>query len=348
MELVSTIRDVARLAQVSMATVSNAINDPDRVSPELRARVLKAVEALNYAPRAAARSLRKRSSGHLGLIVADITNPFFTELVQAIEGVASQRGYSVLLCNSNEDPNREERHLQVLRSQWIDGLILAMTGGASHGRARLLTQMSVPVVLADRALEGLGFDAVVLDNRLAAQQATEHLLQHGHRRIGLISGPAGVSTGAERLSGYRETLLANGVGFDAGMVREAGFREQQAYDATIDLLHLPNPPTALFAANNLMAIGMMRALSDRGLSCPEDISVISIDDFAWADVFRPRLTTVAQPVRAMGELAVRLLLDRIGGRSGSEGSVHVLKPHLVPRDSCAAPAPGSLAAALRS
>lgn len=333
----ATIRDVAKLAEVSVATVSNALNDPGRVSDELRGRVLKAVETLQYAPRAAARSLRKQSSGLIGLIVADITNPFFTELVQAIEVIASQRGYSVLLCNSNEDPAREEKHLQVLRSQWVDGIILATTGEASLSRAALLSQMRVPIVLVDRAFDGFGLDAVVLDNRLAAYQATEHLIRRGHRRIGLISGPASVTTGADRQRGYREALHASGLPFDATLVCEAGFRELQGHDATMTLMRLPQPPTALFAANNLMAMGMMRALSELGLRSPDDVSVICIDDFPWADVFRPRLTTVTQPVRRMGETAVGLLMDRIAGTRQGTGGLHVLESHLAVRESCAAP-----------
>ncbi|WP_341913798.1 LacI family DNA-binding transcriptional regulator [Ferrovibrio terrae] len=337
----ATIRDVARLAGVSVATVSNSVNDPGRVSEQLRARVLKAIESLNYAPRAAARSLRKQSSGLLGLIVADITNPFFTELVQAVEGIASQQGFSVLLCNSDEDPAREEKHLQVLRSQWVDGIILATTGDVSLSRSSLLSQIRVPVVLVDRAFDGLGLDAVVLDNRLAAHQATEHLIRRGHRRIGLLSGPTSVTTGADRLAGYREALLASQIRFDPGLVLEAGFREQQAYDATVALMRLPQPPTAVFAANNLMAIGMMRALSDLDLRCPDDVSVISIDDFAWANVFRPKLTTVAQPVREMGEMAVKLLTDRINGHRSGTGSTHMLESRLVIRESCAAPVQGT-------
>ena len=339
----ATIRDVARLAGVSVATVSNAVNEPERVSDELRNRVNKAIVALNYAPRAAARSLRKQSSGLIGLIVADITNPFFTELVRAVEVVASQRGYSVLLCNSDEDPGREARALDLLRSQWVDGIVLAATGTASADRAALLSQLRVPVVLVDRGLEGLGFDSVVLDNRLAALQATRHLIDQGHRRIGLISGPAGLSTGADRQAGYREGLLAAGLSPDPALIREAGFREDQGHQATLDLMRLPDPPTALFAANNLMAIGMMRALTALGLDCPGDVSVISIDDFPWADVFRPRLTTVSQPVRAMGELAMRLVTDRIGGGRGGPGETHVLTSHLEVRDSCAPPGPAPTA-----
>jgi len=334
---VTTIRDVARLAAVSVATVSNALNNPGRVSPELVARVGAAVEKLGYSPHAAARSLRKRASGLLGLIVADITNPFFTELFEATENAAAANGYSLLLCNSNERIEREEAHLRMLRSQRIDGLILAPTGAVSSHRAPLLGALDVPIVLVDRALEGLGYDTVVLDNRQAAIDAVGHLIAHGHRRIGMINGPEVLRTAVDRLQGYREALLGAGLSFDRALVRSAEFREREAHDAAIRLLRDENRPTAIFAANNLMTIGVMRALSELGLSCPGDVSVVGIDDFPWADAFTPRLTTIAQPVRDMGETTFNLLADRIGGSRQGEGTTIVMAPRLITRGSCAAP-----------
>jgi LacI family transcriptional regulator len=334
---VTTIRDVAKLAAVSVATVSNALNNPGRVSPELVARVGAAVEKLGYAPHAAARSLRKRASGLVGLIVADITNPFFTELFEAIENAAAAKGYSVLVCNSNERVEREEAHLRMLRTQRIDGLILAPTGAVSSHRARLLAALDVPVVLVDRALDGLGYDAVVLDNRQAALDAVAHVIARGHRRIGMINGPEMLRTAADRLQGYREALLAAGLPFDPALVRNAEFREKEARDAAIQLLRTERPPTAIFAANNLMMIGAMRALSELGLACPDHVSVVGIDDFPWADAFAPRLTTIAQPVRDMGERTFGLLADRITGARQGEGATTIMAPRLIVRGSCAAP-----------
>jgi LacI family transcriptional regulator len=335
----ATIRDVARLANVSVATVSNALNSADRVSPELLARVRAAVEKLSYAPHAGARSMRKRSSGLLGLIVGDITNPFFSDLFEAVEDAAAARGYLVLLCNSSERSEREEAHLRMLRSQRIDGLILAPTGAASMNRASLLAQLEVPVVLVDRAMDGLGYDCVVLDNRRAAFEATSHLVARGHRRIGLVNGPAVMRTAADRLQGYREALLAAGIGFDPALIREAGFQEQPACEAARDLLAQPERPTALFATNNLMTIGCVRALADLGLSCPEDVSLVGIDDLPWADAVSPRLTAIVQPVRVMGETALTLLADRIAGTRLGPGATTVLAPRLAVRRSCGTPVP---------
>lgn len=334
-----TIRDVARLAGVSLATVSNVLNNSRSAAAETRERVLKAVEALGYAPHAAARSMRGQSSALIGLIVADITNSFFTSLVHAVERAAQARGYSVILCNSDEDLAREERHLLMLRTQRVDGIILAATGQRSSGRAAAIARLRAPTVLVDRGLDEFGLDAVVLDNRRAALEATRHILSFGHRRVAMIGGPVAISTGAERLSGYREALLEAGLAPDPALVHDAGFREDPAYDATCALLALPvgQRPTALFAANSLIAIGVMRAVADSGLRCPEDVSVVSIDDFAWANAFRPRLTTVAQPIDAMGETAVRLLMARLDGSAPAEPRTEVMAPFLVVRDSCAAP-----------
>jgi len=335
----ATIRDVARLANVSVTTVSNVLNTPEKVGPELLARVRAAVDKLGYAPHAAARSLRKRSSGLLGLIVADITNPFFSELFESIELAAAARGFSVILCNSNEATEREETHLRVLRSQRIDGLIVAPTGTASMNRAALLAALEIPVVLVDRAMEGLGYDAVVLNNHRAGCEATSHIVGCGHRRIALINGPATARTAADRLQGYRETLLAAGLAFDPDLVRDAGFREQSAYEAALDLLRAEHRPTAIFIANNLMTIGVLRAIAELGLTCPDDISIIGIDDLPWAEAVAPRLTMVAQPVRAMGETALNLLVERIAGTRLGPGATTVLEPRLMVRNSCAAPAP---------
>jgi LacI family transcriptional regulator len=333
----ATIRDVARLAGVSLATVSNVLNQTRPVAADTAARVMRAVEALRYAPHAAARSMRRRGSGLIGLILADITNPFFTALVHAVERTASAAGYAVLLCNSDEDLKREQQHLELLRMQRVDGIILAATGHPSRGRAAALGQLRVPVVLVDRAFNEFGLDAVMLDNRRAAIEATRHILSFGHRRVAMLSGPVAMSTGAERLQGYREALLEAGVVYDEALVRDAGFREERAYEAARELLSGPERPSAVFAANNLIAIGLMRAVADLQLQCPQDVSVVSIDDFAWANAFRPRLTTVAQPVADMGETAMRMLLARMRGDAPATPQLTVMAPTLMARDSCSAP-----------
>ncbi len=337
MPATATITDVARLAAVSTATVSNVLNGSRNVAAATRERVLKAIDVLGYSPHPAARYMRGRTSHLLGLIVADIMNPFFTELLHWVERAANANGYSVLLCNSDEDLLREQQHLQLLRSQRVDGILLAATGHSSKERAVALGRLRVPVVLVDRGFEEFGLDAVVLDNRRAALEAVRHLLGFGHRRIALVGGPLTLNTGAQRLAGYREGLLEAGIPFDARWVRDAGFREQPAYDAARELLAMPERPTAILAANALIAIGVMRAITDADLRCPEDVSVVGVDDSPWVNAFRPRLTTVAQPVDRMGECAVRLLLARLQGTSAGTAHTEVMAPELKVRESCATP-----------
>jgi LacI family transcriptional regulator len=331
----STIRDVAKRAEVSTATVSATLNSSAYVSPELKARVLAAVEALGYAPSGIARSLKTGRTGMLALVVADVSNPFFAALIHAVETAAYERGYSLMLCNSDENFERERRHLIQIRAQRCDGLILAPTGDEEVYQASGLDSFPMPTVLVDRMLKSWPVDSVALDNESAATQATNYVLDLGHRRIGTISGPAHVSTGAERLAGFVKSLAARGIIPDAKHMRHGDYREDVAYSVTREVLGLPDPPTALYVANNMMLIGAMRAIAEAGFRCPADISVVSTDDLPWATAFRPRLTTVRQPVREMGLEAVRLLVDRITRPSDEPARRLVLPPTLIVRDSCA-------------
>ena len=256
----------------------------------------------------------------------------------AVDNAAAALGYLVLLCNSNERSEREEAHLRMLRTQRIDGLILASTGAPSMDRASLLAQLEVPVVLVDRAMDGFGYDAVLLDNRLAGFEAARHLIERGHRRIALVNGPEVLRTAADRLTGYREALLAAGLPLDPALVRDAGFRVDPAAAALGELLALPDPPTAVLAANSLKTIGVMKGLADRGLSCPQDMSVVGIDDLPWADAVSPGLTVMAQPVARMGQAALALLAGRIAGNRLGPGTATVMPPRLIVRRSCGVPA----------
>jgi LacI family transcriptional regulator len=331
----STIRDVAKRAEVSTATVSATLNSSAYVSPELKARVLAAVEALSYAPSRIAKSLKTGKTGMLALVVADVSNPFFAALIHAVETAAYERGYSLMLCNSDENFERERQHLVQIRAQRCDGLILAPTGDEEVYQASGLDSFPMPTVLVDRMLKSWPVDSVALDNESAAAQATNYVLDLGHRRIGTISGPAHVSTGAERLAGFVKSLAARGITPDPKHIRHGDYREDVAYSVTREVLGLPNPPTALYVANNMMLIGAMRAIAEAGFKCPADISVVSTDDLPWATAFRPRLTTVRQPVREMGLEAVRLLVDRITRPSDEPARRLVLPPTLIVRDSCA-------------
>ena len=328
-----TMIDVARGADVSIATVSAFLNGTSNVSPELVQRIETSIAAIGYQRNAIARSLKTGATRTIGLTVADVRNPFFTDVVAVIQNVLNRAGYAVMLCSSDEDTAKQDAQIKLLLDRAVDGMIIAPAGEDDVMRD-LVKSTRKPVVLIDRMIEGLGVDAVVLDNAAAVFEAVQYLVGLGPRRIGFISGSLSTTTGHDRMQGYRRALEAAGIAYHADLVREGHFREANAYRATMHLMRLAERPTALFSANNLMVIGAMRAIRDMGLSCPDDVSVASMDDFAWADVFSPRLTTVAQPVEAIGEQAAHLLLDRLAGNAPAEPRVITLQGRLIVRGSC--------------
>ena len=336
----TTMKDVARVANVSLATVSSTLSGATYVSPELKERVRAAVKQLGYAPNSVASGLKKGITSLLGLIVPDITNPFYTSLVHSVQRRARQSGYSVLLCDSEFDADRELSLLQLMRSYRAAGTILCPAGATEVYGSLEEDVGSMAVVTVDHIVPVQGFDSVVLDNRLAAHMATEHIIGFGHRRIGTVTGPQHLLPAQRRLDGFRDAMEDAGLELDPTLVREAGFREDEAVHACRALLALPRPPTALFVANNQMLIGVMRAIAAAGLSCPRDISIAAIDDFPWAVAFTPALTTVRQPVDEMAAAALEMLLDRISG-PGAAAQRLVMAPELVVRDSCAAPSPSA-------
>jgi LacI family transcriptional regulator len=330
-----TLHDVARAAGVSIATVSATINGTAFVSSSLQERVRRAIAEVGYHPDAIARSLKTRTTKTLGLIISDISNPFFTALVRGLEDVANAHGYTLILCNTDERVEKEQAYLQLLRSRRVDGLIMAPVGGA-RDYADLPAMITGPVVFIDRRVPAPA-DVVVVDNVRGAAEVTRYLLELGHRRIGVIAGLPRISTSEERLGGYRQALAEVGMQPDPGLLKVGYSRLEGGHEAALDLLALSVRPTAVFATNNLMAIGLMRAVAERGLRCPADISVACFDDFEWASVFHPRLTTVAQPTYEMGKRAAELVLARLAGDRMEGRQEIILGPRLIVRDSCAAP-----------
>jgi len=334
----ATIKDVARLAGVSTATVSATINDTAYVSPALRERVERAIETLNYAPDRVARSLKRGRTNLVGLIVADITNPFFTALVQAAERRLEAAGYAVLLTDTDQQPERDLLYLDLMKAQRVDGVILAPSV-STQGPA-LARRAGMPLVLVDREVPGLAADVVALDNERAARLAVAAILAAGHRRVGAIAGPRALTNAEARYRGYRACLEEAGLPVDPAIVAHCDFREDEARAAAHRVLDTATRPTALFVANNLMLLGTMQALADRRLACPADISVVSIDDFPWADAFHPRPTVVRQPVAAIAEDAADLLLDRLAGARDAPPRTRLHAPTLIRRDSLGPPAGG--------
>jgi LacI family transcriptional regulator len=300
-----TMRDVARLAGVSTSTVSAVINASVGVSPQRKARVMAAMSALDYEPDAIARSLKTGRSNAIGVIVPDITNTFYPEVIRSIELTAQAAGYSVLLCDSNEDSTVEERHLSALFSRRVDGVILACS---ANSRANELTaRRKIPAVFVDRLPSSTAVNSVCTDNQAAGQLAAEHLIGLGHKRIGMLAGHLGMSPHHDRLEGFRKAMQAAHLPIHDEYLIAGNVQVEDGIEAGRRLLDLPEPPTAAVASNNKLLLGMLEAVEERNISIPKNLSVVGFDDSLWNMHFSPRLTTVAQPTAEIGRKTFELL-----------------------------------------
>jgi LacI family transcriptional regulator len=334
---VATIRKVADLAGVSTATVSHVINDTRAVSAPLTARVLNAMEQLDYQPDIIARSLRRRETLTLGLIVPSIEIPFFARVAAGIEAAANEVGYSVILCNTDWSLSREVHYLNNLLARRVDGLLCISLAMSAEHIAPVLRRRT-PVVVFERTMPGVEVDAVEIDNVQGAFDATAHLLDLGHRRIGCITGLARSNLNEERILGYRRALAERDIPFDPALLHTGDYTVAAGVRESLELLRLPEPPTAIFAFNDLMAMGAMRAVQERGLRIPADVAVIGFDGLAITEHCSPPLSTVEQPVAEMSVAAIAMLLDRIKG-GASPARVQTFVAKLVTRTSTVGGAP---------
>jgi LacI family transcriptional regulator len=304
------MRDVAKRAGVSVSTVSHVINNTRAVSQGSRQRVEQAMEELGYKPNALARSLRRRKTNTLGMIVPDSANPFFAEVARAIEDASFAQNYIVILCNSEGDLEKQQTYTNVLIENRVAG-ILFVAAGVSTELVNDLGQRHVPLVIVDREVLGVEVDTVLTDHVQGGCLATQHLVDLGHRRIACIAGNSEVSPSAERVTGYRRTLEKNGIAFDESLVVKGDFQYESGYAATRQLLELERPPSAIFACNDLMAVGCISAARELGLRVPDDLSVVGFDDVRLASFTNPPLTTIVQPKVEIGALATQMLLERL-------------------------------------
>ena len=333
--MTATIADVAAHAGVSTATVSRVLAGLAGARADTRERVLTSARELGYRPSGVARSLKMRTTRTLGLIITDIGNPFFPELVSAVEDAARERDYGVLLCNSGEHPEREAAYLELLAERRVDGVVIASSGvGRRHGA--WLAAAPLPVVLVNSASPSVPLPTILSDNRAGAALAIEHLVALGHRRIAHITAPSRNEAAPARLDGARDALRAAGLDPAALVVALGDGHVSGGAAATERLLDADRGLTAIFAYNDLTAIGAIRALRGRGLGVPRDVSVVGFDDVALAAFADPPLTTVSQQTAAMGRWAVARLLDRLDGRPAVPETV-VLPVHLEVRASTAPP-----------
>jgi LacI family transcriptional regulator len=331
-----TMREVAAKADVSAMTVSRVIND-GRVSEDARRRVEAAIAELGYVPNRVASGLIRRKSGAIGLIVPDVANPFFTLVVRGAEEVAWRAGYHVILCNTQADLERERGYLEDMVAFQVEGLLIAPVGERSKSNLRIPRKNGVPYVLIDRSLDGYHGDLVQGDSVAGARRLVEHLIGLGHRRIAMVSEPGEVSTARDREQGYRQALEQAGIPCRAEFLAlSSAIDPRAAHDATLALLALPEPPTAIFSVNNIAVVGVAEALRERGLAVPADFALVCFDDIEHASRFHPFLTVMAQPAETFGTIATQLLLDRLAGRVSERGRLVVLPADLVVRQSCGA------------
>lgn len=333
-----TARDVAERAGVSVATVSAVINKNKYVSPELADRVERVIAELGYRPNLVARSLKSGRTKTLGVMIPNICDPYWAEVVATIEAVTRQEGYRLLLFDTKEDPAIEREGLRLLTENRADGAIIVPHAPESEPRVARLLERGAAVVLLARRLPGLDADAVVTDNERAGYLGTRHLLGLGHRRIGILPFPTHASAGAERLQGYARALGEAGRSVEPELVAESRQASEEAgYRATERLLGLPGGrPDALIASNHLLLVGLLKALRAQGLRVPAEVGVVGFDEYPWTPLMDPPLTVVHQPRVRIGETAARRLIQRVRGEIKGPGDLLLIEPSLIVRESCGA------------
>jgi LacI family transcriptional regulator len=328
----ATIKDVAKKAGVSIATVSYVVNDKRFVSDPVRKKVLHAIKELDYQRSDLARSLRQKKTLMIGLVIPDNTNPYFAEIARGMEDASFDLGYNVIFCNTDGNSDKEVSYIKMLTSKGIDGITLVPSYPLDR-LIPLLKTVRIPLVLLDRHLDELETDAVYVDNVRGGQEAVKYLLDLGHRRIACISGPQVIPSGLHRLEGYQKALAEAGIPFDKSIVYNGNFHSKNGYEGFQELMKVKPAPTAIFACNDLMALGVLSAAHKAGLRIPEDLSVIGYDDVSFADDTIPPLTTMAQPKYRMGQIAAKMMVDRLKDPSSAFQKKPLLA-RLITRDTC--------------
>ncbi len=326
----ATIRDVARLAGVSVATVSRVLNKNGYVNKETEQKVMMAIEQLQYEPNAVARGLAGKQTGTIALILPDISNPFFPELARGVEDVAHRHGYTVILCNSDDQGSKERSYIEVLKKKYIDGIIFA-SSTLEDADISKMRKSNIPLVLLDRAPNKESCSVVRVNNYAGAQMAVRHLLEIGCKRIAHIYGPLEMITARERLAGFEDLVKAFDW-FSPTLMVPGDFSIDGGRKAIETLLAKHPDVDGIFAGNDLMAIGAMKALFSLGKRVPEDVSVIGFDGIGLTEIVEPELTTIAQPIYEMGTLAAATLIQKITGEL-AENPIHELDVTLMVRDS---------------
>ncbi len=335
MTVAVTLNDIAKKSGFSVSTVSRVLNKKTRkyrISRDVERIILATAKELKYRPNEMARGLRLKKSHTIGLIAPDLSNPFFAQIVKTIQTESHRLGYSLVVCDSDEEMDLEVEHSGLLLSKGVDGLIV-MPVGQEYAHLESILQNGTPIVLLDRAFENLKANTVVIDNYGGSLEAVNLLIENGHVRIAIIQGLPDTLTSRARLQGYTDALKNNGIPLDESLVVGKDFRKENGYIETKFLLKNEKPPTALFTTSDLITLGALQAVAEEGLEIPMDLSVVAFDDLESADYFRCPITAVSQPKEAMGQMAVKLLIEELRGAAAAEVRTIVLKTTLIRRHS---------------
>lgn len=329
----TTIKDIAKAAGVSTATVSMILNKKDKnISQPTRDKVLKIAKDINYIPNSMARSLVTSQTKTLGLILPDIVNPFFPEIARGAEDRARESGYSIIICNTDDNVDQENKYIQMLSEKMVDGIILTHSANRNDEMSGL-ENSRIPIILIDRDYDSPNvLGKVLVDNSRASRDGVNYLIDKGYRRIAYIAGPLNTGTARDRLEGYKIALAENGIDYDGSLVRVGEYRSKWGYDAAGDLLESKLDFQAIFCGNDAIAIGAMKKLRERGVSVPEDIAIMGFDDIYIASMVDPELTTIKQPNYSMGYEAVNMMIDSIQGKKIGKKNL-ILDTELVVRKS---------------
>jgi LacI family transcriptional regulator len=328
----ATVRDVAKLAGVSPITVSRVINNAGYISEETRKRVEEAIRLLGYVPNTLARSLRLHQTNTLALVLTDITNPFWTTVVRGVEDAASDAGYNVILCNTDESEVEQEKYLNVLLQKRVDGVLLVPVR-CTRETVQVIQSQNVPLVVLDRHIPGVEVDSVRGDSEGGAYELASLLVAQGHRKIALLSGPQGVSSADDRVTGYKRALAEDGLDSLDELIYYGEFTQQSGFEMMQRVLAVTPRPTAIFAGNNFITMGAFKAMREAGLKVPDDIALVSFDDLPVELIIDPFFTVASQPAYEMGKLATELILARLAGQAPAACQEIILPTEIIIRRS---------------
>lgn len=328
-----TIKDVAKQANVSISTVSRVINDSKPVSDEIKQRVLKVIEETGYTPNPVARSLVMKKSQLIGVIVPSISDFFIGEVLNGIEEIGKMYNYDILLCNTYGELNQELRYLNLLKSKQVEGIVF-MTRVLKDEHKEFFNKEDIPIVMINRDISDFNITSVSIDHHKAAYEMTKYLIDKGHKRIALFRGwIENYVFGIDQYEGYAKAMKENNIEIDERLIKNCEFNLELAYDAVKEMIEDNILPTAIFATTDSMAFGAINALVDNGYKVPEDVSVVGFNDIKLASIYRPKLTTIRQPLYDIGAVAIRVIIKKIKGEESKE-NMFILPHELVERDSC--------------